>query len=337
MAKKTLLVLATPSAPELKVLEKLSPSEWELLAIDDSLKNFRSRLTQEQLESVEVLLLCRLIGLPVGGDKARLQELIPALPNLKWCHSSFAGVNHLLYPALVESSITVTNARGVFSSSLAEWALFAMNWFAKDIVRMQEKCKRHEWDSAFTVEELRGRTLGVIGYGDIGRTTAKLARAYGMRIVALRRRTQLSAADDLLDKVYPSESLLELIADSDYIVMATPLTEETRGMLSAAAIAAMRPNAVFVNLGRGPCVDEAALTQALQERRIRGAALDVFTVEPLPADSPLWELENALLSPHCADRTAQFQFDTLERFLSEAARYAAGEPLENVVDKRAGY
>ena len=128
-----------------------------------------------------------------------------------------------------------------------------------------------------------------------------------------------------------------MLSTCDYVVMATPLTDETRGMFDEAAIAALRPHAVFINLGRGPCVDEAALAAALTERRIKGAALDVFTVEPLPADSPLWALDNVLISPHCADRTAEAQLQTMELFLGEAERYAAGEPFKNVIDKRAGY
>lgn len=234
---------------------------------------------------------------------------------------------------------------------------------------------------------------------DIGQAAARLARAFGMRIIALRRRPQLSlgAADPLVDEVYPPERLADLMAAADYVLVATPLTPDTLGLVSAAAIAAMRPEGVLINLGRGPCVDEAALARragtrpqalsartvrkrferflcvlaappcaaplrkrpsrpsrrhaptlpggrrALAERRIKGAALDVFAVEPLPPDSPLWalaadpECSNLLISPHCADRTREFQGDTVRRFVGEAGRYSRGEPLENVVDKRAGY
>jgi phosphoglycerate dehydrogenase-like enzyme len=307
-------------------------------------------------------------GANAAGRDA-LAELFPALPALRWVHSASAGVNHLLFPALASAAhITLTNARGVYSASLAEWALFAAAYFAKDLPRLRAQQADARWEpydvrppfcampirtrntrTSVTsrcprtpirtqVEELRGRTLGVVGFGDIGRAAARLARAYGMRVLALRRTAPARPDPDApCDEVFPPERLHDLMAASDYVVMATPLTPETTKLVDRAAIGAMRRRGVFINLGRGPCVEEQALIEALQAGAIRGAALDVFEVEPLPRSSPLWALPNALLSPHCADRTADFQADAMRAFAANAARYVAGQALESVVDKAAGY
>lgn len=180
----------------------------------------------------------------------------------------------------------------------------------------------------------------MVGYGDIGQRCAALARAFRMRVVALRRRPTMSAeeaASGLLDAVYGPGQLPELMAASDYVVAAMPHTPETHEIIDAAAIAAMKPTGVFINVGRGKTVAEPALIEALQNCRIRGAALDVFYTEPLPADSPLWSLNNVLLSPHCADRTADFQYESLQLFVENMGRFVAGQPLMNVVNKQAGY
>jgi phosphoglycerate dehydrogenase-like enzyme len=182
--------------------------------------------------------------------------------------------------------------------------------------------------------------MGIIGYGDIGRACAKLATVYGMRIIALRRRPYLSKDDPFCDVVYgrDHESLKTLMAASDYIVCSTPSTVETRGMVSAAALAAVKPNAVFINLGRGPVVDEAALTEALQNGKLKGAALDVFTDEPLAADSALWTLPNVLISPHNMDQTSTFMHEATAFFLNEnLPRFLCGEELLNPVDPKLGY
>ena len=234
------------------------------------------------------------------------------------------------------TDVTLTNARGVYSSSLAEWTLFACAYFAKDFPRMRAAQADARW-APYDVEELRGRTLGVVGFGDIGQAAARLAKAYGMRVVALRRSTAPPAPDAPCDAVFPPEQLHALMGASDYVVMATPLTPATTKLVDAAAFGAMKRTGVFINVGRGPCVDEAALTAALQAGSIRGAALDVFEVEPLPASSALWALPNALLSPHCADRTADFQAAAMRAFVANAARYVERKPLDCVVDKAAGY
>lgn len=182
--------------------------------------------------------------------------------------------------------------------------------------------------------------MGIIGYGDIGRACAKLATVYGMRVAALRRHPFLSKDDPFCDVVYgrDRESLNSLMSVSDYIVCSTPSTVETRGMVDAEAFQSVKENAVFINLGRGPVVDELAMIQALKSGKLKGAALDVFTVEPLPTSSELWDLPNVLISPHNMDQTATFMHEATEFFLNEnLPRFICGEDLLNPVDPNLGY
>jgi phosphoglycerate dehydrogenase-like enzyme len=175
----------------------------------------------------------------------------------------------------------------------------ACSYYAKDLPRLMSQKKAKVWGK-YDVLELRGSTMGIVGYGDIGRACAKLARIYGMRVVALRRNPKLAWGDPLCDKVLPStpEALNELMSESDYILVSAPLTEETRGLIGREQFQHAKEGAVFINLGRGPVVDENALIDALKSGKLKGAALDVFTEEPLPTESELWELENVLISPH---------------------------------------
>ncbi|DBA85347.1 TPA: hypothetical protein ACH3X2_006029 [Trebouxia sp. C0005] len=328
-----LFVLSGREAPELKELVHL-PSGMHLLSTgrqDVELKDW----SKSDWEKVQVLLKCG-----TGKDassKQELQDIWPHLTNLKWIHSASAGVEKLLFPELVKSSVTVTNAKGAYSHSLAEWALTACSWFAKDLPRLKRQQKDRNWEPYY-VEELRGKTLGIVGYGDIGQETANVARAFKMNIVALRRRKELSQHDkDLHLKVYTPDKLNDLMAESDYVVTALPHTDKTEKLVSGEAISHMKKTAVFINIGRGQTVDEEALVKALQEKKIRGAGLDVTYTEPLPIDSPLWDLDNVLLSPHCADRTTTFQAEAIQQFTELAKLYVEGKELFNVVDKATGY
>ncbi|KAK9909416.1 hypothetical protein WJX75_001901 [Coccomyxa subellipsoidea] len=328
-SKARILVLHTPDAPELEVLKKL-PKDAHIVGVGRTLEDL-SGLSDIDWQSVNVLLNC---GSPV---KRNLQTLWPHLPNLQWLHSTAAGVEHILFPDLVDGPVTLTNAKGNFSHSLAEYTLAACNWFAKNLPRLRAQQKAKEW-IPFDVEELRGKTLGVVGYGDIGQSAARIARAFKMNIIALRRREELSQQEEAEGlKVYKPDRLNELMADSDYVVMALPYTPDTHHFVNAAAINSMRPNGVLINVGRGKTLEETALVKALQQKRIKGAALDVTEVEPLPKDSPLYELDNVLLSPHCADRTAEFQFEALDQFLGILDKFIKGEALYNIVDKKSGY
>mmetsp|Transcript_6198 Transcript_6198/g.8060 ORF Transcript_6198/g.8060 Transcript_6198/m.8060 type:complete len:432 (-) Transcript_6198:96-1391(-) len=272
-----------------------------------------------------------------------LPEVLEAFPSIKWVHCRSAGIDFVESDRLIEvteaQNIRVTNAKGQFSSSLAEYALFACSYFAKDLPRMMRQQKERKWEK-YNVEELRGKTLGIVGYGDIGRSCAKLGTQYGMRIVALRRHPYLSRDDPFCNKVYDrsAESMQKLFSESDYIVCSAPSTVETRGMVNAAAFESVKNNAVFINLGRGPVVDENALIKALKEGNLKGAALDVFAQEPLPESNELWDLDNVLISPHNMDQTSTFMHEATEFFLREnLPRFMCGKDLLNPVDPRLGY
>jgi phosphoglycerate dehydrogenase-like enzyme len=255
---------------------------------------------------------------------------------VRWVHSRSAGLDSVLFPALRDSPVPLTNGRGVFSEPLGEFVLGAALYFAKDFGRMVRSRQAGIWDQ-FDIPMLAGQTMGIVGYGDIGRAIATRAHALGMRVLALRRHPEKSGADPLVHQVYPPDRKLEMLAQSDYVAVAAPLTPETRGMIGERELRGMKQNAVIMNVGRGPVIDEAALVRALREGWIRGAALDVFDREPLPAGHAFYSLDNVLLSPHCADHTPDWLELAMKFFLEQFERFRQGQPLMNVVDKTLGY
>ena len=271
-----------------------------------------------------------------GAKRDVMEQLLAQTPNLKWIHSRSAGLDSLLFPALIESPVPLTNGRGVFSQSLGEFVLAAVLYFAKDFRRMIRNQEAGRWEQ-FNVHEISGQTMGIVGYGDIGRACAWRAKAMGMKVLAVRRRPEQSAGDQNVEQVYGFDGLHEMIRQCDYVVAAAPLTPETKSLIGAAEFAAMKPSAIILNVGRGPVIDEPAMLAALQSGQIRGAGLDVFTVEPLPAGHPFYSMENVLLSPHCSDNTQDWLEQAMLFFYRNLDRFQKGEPLENVVDKRAGY
>jgi phosphoglycerate dehydrogenase-like enzyme len=250
-----------------------------------------------------------------------LSEVWPNLGHARWIHTLAAGVETLPFELLRESDVMVTNSRGLYADALGEFAIAAMCWFAKDLHRLIRNQHERRWEP-YTVERLEGRTVGIIGYGAIGHAVGARATALGMRLLTYTRRRELG-----------DPTIEEVIAESDYVVMSTPLTPSTHRLMSRARIAAMKPDAVFINIGRGGTVDEEALVEALRDRRIRGAALDVFDTEPLPPEHPLWQLDNVLLSPHTADHTDDAHVRAMTFFMENLRRFRMGESLENVVDK----
>lgn len=271
-----------------------------------------------------------------AANRDILQKILPKATRTKWIHGRFAGLDHVIFPELKTSTIPFTNGRGVFSQALGEFVLAAMLYFAKDFPRMRRSQQAAKWDP-FDVLELSKQTMGIVGYGDIGRACAWRAKAMGMRVLALRRRPELSKEDPHVDRVYGWDRRLEMIAESDYVVCAAPLTAETKSMFNDAEFAAMKPGGVIINVGRGPVIDEPAMIRALAGGRIKGAGLDVTSVEPLPADSPLYKMDHVLLSPHCADHTSDWLDDAMTFFLQQFERFRKGQPLENVVDMTRGY
>lgn len=253
---------------------------------------------------------------------------------LRWVQSASAGVDSLLFPDLIRSEVLVTNARGIFDEAIAEWVLGAMLAFDKGILGAIHRQNAGVWEHRPT-GRLAGRRLLVVGPGPIGRACARLALAAGMRAEAVGRSAR--GADEDFEAVHGPEGFHDALGRADHVLNALPLTPETRHLFDPAAFAAMRPSARFLNVGRGGTVDEGALTEALRQGLIAGAALDVFEEEPLPRESPLWEMENVIVSPHMSGDREGWEGAVVELFAENLDRYARGEPLRNLVDKRLGF
>ena len=274
-------------------------------------------------------------------------------PGLKWVQMHIAGVDHLLDHPLMKSDILLTTTSGIHATPIAEYVFTSILVFNRRVPQMLYYQSRREWPQGrwnlFARPELRDRTLGIIGYGSIGREVGRIARCFGMRVVATK--CSVSQMRDvgyavqgtgdregaLLDEAFPPERLSEMLSLCDYVVVAVPLTPETRKLIGEAELRTMKPSAYLVNISRGGTVDEGALIKALREGWIAGAGLDVFEEEPLPSDSPLYDLENVILSPHVSGFTLRYDERASDLFAENLRRYLAGEPLLNLVDKGRGY
>lgn len=325
MNKPKLLVVSRPDHYALRNLD----------AIRDQADVFVSDQVCEIAEhgpEAEIVLYPGFAGAP------SLKTIWPHLKRVRWIHSLAAGVEKVLFPELIESPVPLTNARGVFKRSLAEFAVLGVLFFYKRLRRMLVSQAARHWDN-FNVDLAEGKIAGIVGYGEIGRECALLLKALGMKIYATRRRPEKSAGDPILDRAFAATDLLSMLRECDVVVVAAPQTPETYHLLSDPEFTAVKPNCIVINVGRGVVIDEGALIRALESGHIGGAALDVFETEPLPTDSTLWKLENVLLSPHCTDRTQNPDWLDLSAqfFVRNFQHYVNNEELENVVDKRAGY
>jgi phosphoglycerate dehydrogenase-like enzyme len=263
-----------------------------------------------------------------------LRDAWHRVDKLQWVHVAGAGVDAVLFPDMVESRVTLTNSRGVFDRSIAEYVLGLMLVFAKELHQTLGLQQQKKWVHRET-EMLAGRKLLVVGAGSIGRTIARLARCAGMEVDAIARTARSS--DEDFGRVFASEDLNDALPSVDYVVVAAPLTAQTRGMFGAAQFERMKPSARLINVGRGPIVDEPALIEALRDGRIVGAALDVFSEEPLPEDSPLWEMPQVVVSPHMSGDFVGWLEALGELFVENFRRWERGDELLNVVDKERGY
>src|SRR6185437_3639736 len=250
-----------------------------------------------------------------SGTRELLRAAFLANPQVHWIHSKNAGIDSTLFPELIESPVPVTNSSGIFSQSLGEFALAMILYFAKDFPRMLRNKSAHRWE-VFDVDEISTQTLGIVGYGDIGCAVASRARAMGMKVLALKRHAP-AQPDPLIAAFYKPAELHTMLAQCDYVAVCAPLTRETHHMISDREFAVMKPRAFIINVGRGPVIDQAALLRALSEKKIRGAGLDVFEQEPIPADDPIWSFENVFISPHTADRSRDWLDQAMQFFLRQ--------------------
>lgn len=300
-------------------------------------------LADGPVDDVEVLLRGWLVA-------EAFDRLLARAPHLTWVHSATSGVERALTPAALARDVLVTNARGVFSRPIAEHVLLMILAISRHLPDLVELQRERTWQP-LEGRELRELTIGIVGYGSLGRAVASLASAFGARVIAMRRRPTEGdpapggPADDpdafpfepRVDRIVGPEALRDLLAESDIVVLAAPLTAETESMIDEGAIAAMKRDAWLVNVARGRLVDDTALLRALRDNRIGGAALDTFRDEPLPQSSPYWELPNVILTPHTAWSSARVLDRSIDLFCDNLVRFSRGEELRNVVDPSAGY
>ncbi len=277
-----------------------------------------------------------IFGLELPNDLARRAA------GLRWVQVISAGIDHLTRKDILASAATMTNIKGMSATPIAEFVIAVALAFVKRLPYCGELQRQKRWE-VFQTASLQSKTIGIIGLGNIGREVARLSRAFGMTVIATSRTAGRTGPAGRIgsvsgvDRMLPKGQLPQLLAESDFVVLSLPLTEETKGLVGEKELRTMKPTAYLINVARGGVVDEAALVRALEQGWIAGAGLDVFAVEPLPADSRLWELPNAVLSPHVSGGIeGEFELAT-DLFIDNLKRYLKGDQLRNVVDKEEGY
>ncbi len=309
----------TLSADDLAQIQALAP-DMRLLVTTER------RAIEDALATIEIAV------------KQFPQALMTQAPKLRWFQQWGAGADWLLhYPEVVASDLVITTGSGVHAIPISEHILAYLFAFARALPQAirgqtQRAWQQPEWSRIF---ELAGKTMVLIGVGAIGERTALMAHGLGMRVLGVRQNADVSTPG--VEAMFAPEALLEVLPQADFVVITVPLTEATRNLIGEAELQAMKTTAYIVNIGRGGVIDEPALVRALQEGRLAGAGLDVFASEPLPPDSPLWAMENVIITGHYAGATPIYDERAMAIFLDNLRRYRAGEPLRNVVDKTLGY
>lgn len=294
------------------------------------------------------------VKLSVPANQEQLAEVLPdaevifgrwltadelqQAPNLRWIQLPSAGANSALEAGAAKSDIILTTSVGIHAIQISEYVLGMMLMFARRMHEYLESQRNNCWNrTRFSqIDELHGKTLGIVGLGAIGRGIARKAKAFDMTVLATKRTIDKTVLPDI-DELLPADKLDDLLKRSDYVVLAVPLTSETTNLIGPHQLELMKPSAILINVARGPVVDEPALIDALREKKIAGAGLDTFTVEPLPKESPLWNMPNVIITPHMAGTSPQYWLRATELFCDNLRRYIDGKPLRNVVDRARGY
>ena len=282
-------------------------------------------------------------------------DLLPTpeqAPSLRWVQGHFAGIDHLVGHPLA-SQVQLTTVSGIHTPEVGEYVMGMILAFSHHLPQILHYQARAEWPSdpldKFVPRELRGTTLGIVGYGSLGREIARVAQVFGMTVLATKRDARYLADDgwrlegtgdaqaDVVRRIYPPQALKSMLGECEYVVLTVPLTDETLQLIGSAELKAMKPDSVLVNVSRGRVLDEEALARALRDGSLAGAALDVFETEPLPQDSPLWGIPNVIISPHVSGFTTHYDTRALSVFESNLRRYLQGETLLNLVDIQRGY
>lgn len=336
----------------IEVTSTISLTESQIAAIKESNENINlttysnkmaDQIPEEQWEKTEVLLS--------AGNFLPTREMAP---NLKWIQITYAGVDPVLgFSIIYEDGLQLTSSSGVMVSQMGEYVLMALLMLGHKMPAITDAQQKRDWISnksgMIIPKELRGSTVGIVGYGSIGREVARLLYPFGAKVIAAKADlTKLEDTGyipeglgdpkgDYFSRMYPIEALHGILQESDFVVLAAPLTESTKNLFSAEAFNAMKPDAYFVNVSRGGLVDENALITALRSKKIAGAMLDVFVEEPLPSTSPLWRQPNLIITPHVSGISPKLLDDVLALFAVNLQRYQSGQPLYNVIDTKRGY
>lgn len=274
-------------------------------------------------------------------------------PNLRWIHSHWAGIDRLVDSQFWDSDVTITNTSGIHAPNMGQYVMAQILAWANRVPAWLRQQQLGKWPAkrreGFMSDELRGRTLGIIGYGSIGREIARLAATFDMQILVTKRDARHVRDEgytlpgygdpegDLPTRIYPTEATRSVVAECDYVAITLPLTQRTHHLFDEAMFRSMKPNCYVINVGRGGLIKEDDLVRALNKGWIAGAGLDVFETEPLPEDSPLWDMENVIMSPHVSGFSKDYEERALDLFITNLERYLAGQPLFNVVDRQTGY
>lgn len=339
MAEKYQVLLTVPFPEELlDQLEEISPN----LEIVTQKARREEEFSADAWDDVEVLYTMRILP---GIEQA---------PKLRWIQFHWAGIDHAIdAPILKRPGVMATTLSGAAASQVSEYILMMLLGLGHHFPELLEAQKRVEWPKdrweRFSPRELRGSTVGLVGYGSIARQTARLLHPFGAKVLAIKKDARQpqdpgfsfqglgDPEGDYFHLLYPPEALHSMLRECDFVVIATPLTPATRNLINAPTLEAMKPSAYLVDISRGGIVDHQALIEALREEKLAGAALDVYPQEPLPADSPLWQLPNVVLSPHISGNTPFYDQRAFEVFAENLRRYCTGQPLLNLVDLKKGY
>ena len=263
-----------------------------------------------------------------------------ATAQLKWIHFGIAGLEHSLFPDILKSKTIITNASGIHAGPVSEFVMSAILYFAKrfkDCQKFMQTKNWTQWEVAKQMVQLKGKTIGIIGFGSLGKAIAKKAKAFDMKVIATRRLQKKVEHKKTVDELIPVSNLSHLLTNSDFVVIACPLTPVTKNMIGKRELSEMKSTAFIINIARGEIINEAALINALQNKTLAGAALDVFEKEPLPKESPLFALDNVFLSPHISGNFPEYQHDVMVQFADNFNRYLAEKDLKNRVCKKRLY
>jgi phosphoglycerate dehydrogenase-like enzyme len=269
------------------------------------------------------------------------RDIVPGLTRLKWVQAPAVGVGHILSEEMIASPIVLTSARGVRARAIAEHVIGMAIALARQLPWVMAKRRDRTWnldeiEASGSIRTLQQRLMGIVGLGSIGLEVAWAASGFGMRVWGIRKRVD-DPLPPLLERVLPPDRLHELLASSDVVVLSAPLTPETRQLINADTLAVMKRGAFLINIGRGRLIDDEAVAAALRSGQLGGAALDVFTREPLDPASPFWDLPNVIVTPHMSGAMEDYWTPLVALFAENLRRFEQGQPLLNVVDKRAGY